>query len=56
MTISEIQLTQSGLPGAEGGRRINSLVVIEALADAMCMQCISEHIRCDNGPEMIAKA
>ncbi len=37
-------------------RRINSLGVIEALADAMCLHGIPEHIRCDNGPEMIAKA
>ena len=37
-------------------RRINSLGVIEALADAMCLRGIPEHIRCDNGPEMIAKA
>lgn len=38
-------------------RRINSLGVIEALADAVCLQQgIPEHIRCDDGPEMIAKA
>ena len=37
-------------------RRINSLGVIEALADAMCLHGIPEHIRCDNGPEMISKA
>ncbi len=37
-------------------RRINSLGVIEALADAMCLHGIPEHIRCDKGPEMIAKA
>ncbi|KNY20064.1 integrase [Methylobacterium sp. ARG-1] len=36
-------------------RRINSLGVIEALAEAMCLQGIPEHIRCDNGPEMISK-
>ena len=36
-------------------RRINSLDVIEALADAMCLHGIPENIRCDNGPEMIAK-
>lgn len=29
-------------------RRINSLGVIEALADAMCLHGIPEHIRCDN--------
>ena len=29
-------------------RRINSLGVIEALADAMCLYGIPEHIRCDN--------
>lgn len=31
---------------------------IEALADAMCLHgiLILEHIRCDNGPEMISKA
>jgi transposase InsO family protein len=37
-------------------RRINSLGAIEALADAMCLHGILEHIRCDNGPEMISKA
>ena len=37
-------------------RRINSLGVIEALADTMCLQGILEHIRCDNGPEMISTA
>lgn len=37
-------------------RRINSLGVIEALADAMCLHGIPEHIRCENGPEMISKA
>ena len=37
-------------------RRINSVGVIEALADAMCLHGIPEHIRCDNGPEMISKA
>lgn len=37
-------------------RRINSVGVIEALADAMCLYGIPEHIRCDNGPEMISKA
>lgn len=37
-------------------RRINSLGVIEALADAMCLHGIPDNIRCDNGPEMISKA
>lgn len=37
-------------------RRINSLGVIEALAEAMCLHGIPKHIRCDNGPEMISKA
>jgi len=37
-------------------RRINRLGVIEALADAICLHGIPEHIRCDNGPETIAKA
>ncbi len=37
-------------------RRANSLGVIEALAEAMCLHGIPEHIRCDNGPEMISKA
>ena len=37
-------------------RRINSVGVIEALAEAMCLHGIPEHIRCDNGPEMISKA
>jgi hypothetical protein len=37
-------------------RRINSLGVIEALADGMCLHGIPEHIRCGNGPEMTSKA
>jgi transposase InsO family protein len=37
-------------------RRINSLGVIEALADAMPQKGVPEHVRCDNGPEMIAQA
>ena len=37
-------------------RRINSVGVIESLADAMCPHGIPEHIRCDNGPKMISKA
>lgn len=37
-------------------RRINSLGVIEALAEAMCPHGIPENIRCDNGPEMVSKA
>ncbi|MFB0488750.1 IS30 family transposase [Methylobacterium sp. OAE515] len=32
-------------------RRINSTGVIEALAEAMCLHGIPDHIRCDNGPE-----
>lgn len=32
-------------------RCINSLGVIEALAETMCLHGIPEHIRCDNGPE-----
>mgnify|MGYP002653576150 FL=1 len=30
--------------------------MIEALADAMCLHGIPDNIRCDKGPEMIAKA
>ena len=37
-------------------RRIKSLGVIEALADAKCLHRIPENIRCDKVPEMIAKA
>jgi putative transposase len=37
-------------------RRINSLGVIEALADAMCLHGIPDNIRCDNGPKMISKS
>ncbi|GJE69269.1 IS3 family transposase ISMdi3 [Methylorubrum podarium] len=37
-------------------RRINSLSVIEALADAVCMHGTPEHICCDDGLEIIAKA
>jgi len=36
-------------------RRINSLGVIETMADVMLMKGIPEHIRSDNGPEMTAK-
>ena len=37
-------------------RRINSFGVLETLADAMLSKGIPEHVRCDNGPEMIAQA
>ena len=37
-------------------RPVNSVGVIEALAEAMCPHGVPEPIRCDNGPEMIAKA
>ncbi len=36
-------------------RRINSFGVIEALADAMIVRGVPQHIRSDNGPEMTAK-
>jgi len=36
-------------------RRINSLGVLETMADVMLMRGIPEHIRSDNGPEMTAK-
>ncbi len=36
-------------------RRLNSLNVIETLADAMLLKGIPEHIRSDNGPEMTSK-
>ena len=36
-------------------RRINSLGVIETMADVMLVRGIPEHIRSDNGPEMTAK-
>ena len=36
-------------------RRVNSLGVIEALADAMLTDGVPGRIRCDNGPEMIAE-
>jgi len=36
-------------------RRINAFGVIETLADAMLECGIPEHVRCDNGPEMVAK-
>jgi hypothetical protein len=35
-------------------RRLNSLEVIDTLADVMLMRGIPEHIRSDNGPEFIA--
>ena len=37
-------------------RRINSVGVIAALAEAMCLHSLPEYIRCDNGPEVIAQA
>lgn len=37
-------------------RRINSLSVNEALADAMCLYGIPENIHWDNRPEMVSKA
>lgn len=37
-------------------RRINAFGVIETLADAMVTRGVPEHVRCDNGPEMVAKA
>ncbi len=36
-------------------RRINSLGVIDVLADVMLMRGVPDHIRSDNGPEMTAK-
>jgi putative transposase len=36
-------------------RRINSIGVIETLADAMLFEGVPAYIRSDNGPEMIAK-
>ena len=36
-------------------RRINSLCVLETMADVMLVRGIPEHIRSDNGPEMTAK-
>jgi transposase InsO family protein len=36
-------------------RRINSLGVLETMADAILVRGIPEHIRSDNGPEMTAK-
>ncbi len=36
----------------EVARPINSVGLIETLADAMCLYGIPEHIRCDNGPEI----
>jgi transposase InsO family protein len=37
-------------------RRINSFGVIETLVDAMLAEGVPEHVRCNNGPEMVAKA
>jgi transposase InsO family protein len=37
-------------------RRSNSFGVIETLADTMLAKGILEHVRCDNGPEMVARA
>jgi putative transposase len=36
-------------------RRINSLGVLETMADVMLVRGIPEHIRSDNGAEMTAK-
>ena len=37
-------------------RRINAFGVIESLADVMLTRGVPEHVRCDNGPEMVARA
>jgi transposase InsO family protein len=37
-------------------RRINAFGVIETLADVMATKGVPEHVRCDNGPEMVARA
>ena len=42
--------------GLKVARRINSLGAIDALADAMCLHGIPEHIRCEHSPEMMSKA
>ena len=36
-------------------RRVNSLGVIDTMADVMLTRGVPEHIRSDNGPEMTAK-
>ena len=36
-------------------RRLNSLNVIGVLADAMIQHGIPEHLRSDNGPELVAR-
>ncbi len=43
-------------PALRVARRINSFGVIETLADAMLAKGVPEHVRCDNGPEMIARS
>ncbi|GEL43646.1 hypothetical protein MEX01_42370 [Methylorubrum extorquens] len=40
----------------KAARHINSVGVIEALADALCLHRIPEHIRCGNGLRMISNA
>ncbi|MCP1557179.1 UNVERIFIED_ORG: hypothetical protein M2438_001253 [Methylobacterium sp. SuP10 SLI 274] len=40
----------------KAARHINSVGVIKALADALCLHRIPEHIRCDNDLQMISKA
>lgn len=42
--------------GPEGGAADQQLRVIETLADAMLAKGVPEHVRCDNGPEMVARA
>ena len=44
------------MPGASRRSSINAFGVIETLADAMLERGVPEHVRCDNGPEMVAKA
>ncbi len=53
MTLID-EFTREGL-AIRVARRINSLGVLESMADVMLVRGIPEHIRSDNGPEMTAK-
>ena len=53
LNLIDEHTSESLLVRPEG--RSGSAKVIEAMADVMVMKGVPEHIRSDNGPELIAK-